>query len=100
MSNAQLGKLNHRFGKTHNIEAKQKMGLANIGVKNCMTKTIKIFNSNDELMFISDGNFSKFCKDNNLPIALLKSYLNNGRVKYTQENATKERLSKPVLKTI
>jgi hypothetical protein len=53
------------------------------GSKNSRAGKVKIYNSEDELMFECHGNFRKITEENNLPqSALLQSYLNNGKKIY------------------
>lgn len=54
--------------------------------KNPNKKIIKIYNSNNEVMFTCDGNFKEVCLKNNLPFAPLgKSHRNNGEAIYQQK---------------
>lgn len=76
------GYINPNKGKKASQEVRNKISKNHArisGEDNHMTKTIKIFNSKDELKFISTGSFSKLCKEHNLPEnQLVISFKNNG----------------------
>jgi len=83
-------------GKTLSQETKNKMSKSKIGIKrtdedkikmsenrkgkckgedNTMTKKIEVFDANNKLMFISEGNFKSFCEEKNLPyISFIKNF--------------------------
>ena len=103
MSEEMKGKGNHFYGKKHTEESRAKisakmkgrifteealksyatMGENQKGNNNPNAKTIKIFNSDDELQFTTNGNFIPFIKENNMPLqAFQDSYRNNGKKLY------------------
>ena len=50
-----------------------------------------IFNNDDEIVFVCNGNFKYICKDNNLPFAALrKSYAKNGTRIYQSKRSIKD----------
>lgn len=64
--------------------------------KNPNAKTIEIYDSEDNLQFVSNGNFDEICKLNNLPRqALVKSYKNDSARLYQNiDNSSIGRLKK------
>jgi hypothetical protein len=63
------------------------------GENNPNSKNIKIYNSENELIFDCKGNFKKICKENKLPfISLYRSYRNGGERIYSTERGRKEAL--------
>ena len=71
-----------RIGKELSEETKNKLSKALMGIKRPLrsneikkkyAKKIGIYNRKDELKFISEYNFEKFCKDNDLPFKQLKN---------------------------
>jgi len=92
------GEKNGFYGKTHNNETKAKIGKTgwnskagklrrkriSESLKSATRDTIKIFNSDDNLMFKTSSGFRTFCKINDLPHHVLcLSYLNGGVPIYT-----------------
>jgi len=52
-----------------------------VGSNNGMAKQINIYNNKDKLLFECNGNFSKICKENNIPIAIMRNtYYNNTKI--------------------
>lgn len=79
-----------KIGKRHSQNSIEKMRSSMIGKlsgdKNPSSIMIEIFNQNDELMFICNGNFDAVCSENGLPSrALRRSYYDNGRRIYTSK---------------
>ena len=63
--------------------------------KNPAAIKVNIFDSNNNLKFICNGNFDYVCKENGLPSkALRKSYYNNGKPIYQGKTIKKEVLNK------
>jgi hypothetical protein len=71
------------------------------GENNPNSKNIKIYNSDNELVFNCNGNFKKICKENNLPfISLYRSYRNGGEIIYSTERGKKEALRRNMSKFV
>jgi len=76
-----LSKLNK--GKILSDETKKKMSDSKRGLGSYQAKIINIFNSKDEIVYTSYGNFKELCKENNLPYkAFGNSHRNNGSKLY------------------
>ncbi len=85
---------NPMYGKVYSDEWKEKQSerlkgipksnkenYSKKGETNNNAKLVKIFNSNNNLMFESKGSFKEICKNNNLPYApLYRSYKNNTKL--------------------
>lgn len=56
------------------------------GAKNPRAKKIEIYNSKDELMYQSHGNFKQICDDNDLPFSQL--YMGKNKIRYAFDNMT------------
>jgi len=64
----------------------------NIGLTSHFTAIkVIIYDSNNDVKFVCNGNFDYVCKENGLPSkALRKSYYNNGKPIYTGNTIKKE----------
>ena len=97
---ALFGKNNGMYGKKHSKETKQKLSISckencSSGEADYKTNIIRIYNSDDELMFESRGSFRKFCKDNSLPtVTFANSYKSDGEPIYQNVGNNKARLIK------
>lgn len=73
------GQKNLKKGNPQSQEKRKQHSLLMTGSGNSKAKTIQIYNTNNDIMFICNGDFKTICKDNNLPLAsLAKSYRKNG----------------------
>ena len=89
-SDTMKGKGNHRYGKTQSNESKikQSASMKNryLGSKNPNAKCITIFDSLDNIILVSHGNFINECTKLNLPFRIfIKSYQNNGAKLYIKK---------------
>lgn len=76
--------------KGHKHSDETKLKIARPGASNANAKQINIYNDNDELMFICNGNFNIICKENNLPhTAFSTSYKNEGKKLYENLGASR-----------
>lgn len=55
------------------------------------SKRFNIYNSSDELMFETFGNFDKICKDNGLPVCALKGSRKSGEPIYLRAGPSNEK---------
>lgn len=67
-------------GHKHSESTKRKLSLKKKGTKNkSATRLFKIFDDNNNLVYVINGYFNEFCKENDLPSSVLnKSIQNNG----------------------
>lgn len=65
------------------------------GSENPNAKTITIFNNENQIVFVCNGNFKETCLKNNLPFPTLqRSYHNGGKPIFTIRNAFKKEFEK------
>ncbi len=82
------------IGKTHTQITRNKISQSrlgsNTGSSNPAAIIVHIYDSNNELRYKCNGNFTSICKSNNLPIhALRNSYYNNGTILYPNSKTKK-----------
>jgi len=89
--------------KTHYVDKREFKKNGYVGInkgniskeKNPNAKTIIIYNNEDEIKFVCNGNFKETCKNNNLPfISLGKSHRNNGAPIYSTKRGNTEAIKK------
>lgn len=85
------GKDHPSFGLRDSEETRKKKSIARQGNKNPKALLIHIFDANDNLMFVSDGNFADVCKINDLPGKKLhQTYKNNTKILYKKRDGRPE----------
>jgi len=72
---------NFHRGKKMSKESITKRTILQSGIYHYNTKIIDIFDKNDNLLYTSNGSFSKFCKENDLPGPMLAYSMRNGGTK-------------------
>jgi len=72
-------------GRKASVEEKHKKSELVSRENNPKAKLIQIFNSNNNLILTTNGNFKKMCEINNFPFAALRKSLQKGHKIYTKQ---------------
>jgi len=81
---------NFHRGKIISNIAKDRLSKSITGINNYQTRTILVFDSNNNLLYESTASFKKFCLENNLPNGMLSySIRNNGIRIYKNDKTSK-----------